>query len=118
MFGASGKRDESKRRDLGAVADKYSDIIILTEENNRDSDPKTITDQIRPGISPDTPVRFIPERADAIEAALREARPGDCVALLGKGDEPYLYIGAGKVKWPGDNNVAREALHRMGYEKQ
>lgn len=118
MFGASGKRDESKRRDLGAVADKYSDIIILTEENNRDSDPKTITDQIRPGISPDTPVRFIPKRADAIEAALREARPGDCVALLGKGDEPYLYIGAGKVKWPGDNNVAREALRKMGYGKQ
>lgn len=115
MFGASGKRDESKRKDLGAVADKYSDVIILTEENNRDSDPKTITDQIRPGISEDTEVRFLPKRRDAIEEALREAEPGDCVALLGKGDEPYLYIGAGKVKWPGDNNVAREILIAMGY---
>ena len=104
-------------REVRAIADKYSDLIILTEENNRDSDPKTITDQIRPGISPDTPVRFLPKRADAIEEALREAKPGDCVALLGKGDEPYLYIGAGKVKWPGDNNVAREVLHRMGYVK-
>ena len=52
----------------------------------------------------------------AIEAAIRHAEDGDCIVILGKGDEPYQYREDGRQPWMGDNNAAREIVRRVMYE--
>ena len=51
MFGAGGDRDTGKRKQMGEVADKYADEIIVTSDNPRNEDPAKIADMIIEGIS-------------------------------------------------------------------
>lgn len=117
VISAPGNRDESKRKELGEVTDKYADEIFLTQYDRRESDPEEIADMIMEGISDKTNVHRVMDRKNAIEKAIREAKQGDCVAVLGKGDEPYMYIGKKKVPWEGDNNIARRVLKSLMEEK-
>ena len=56
---------------------------------------------------------FVEDRKTAIEKAIRMAKPGDLVLILGKGDESYMYYEDGRVPWIGDNEAAREALRKL-----
>ena len=65
MFGAGGDRDVGKRAEMGAVAAKLSDLVIVTDDNPRSEDP----------------------------AAILEAGPGDIILLAGKGHEQGQIVG-------------------------
>ena len=117
VFGCGGDRDRTKRPLMGAVADRLSDVIVVTSDNPRTEDPTRIIDEIRRGLSAemrrDSGHRFltIVDRGQAISRAIELARPGDLVLIAGKGHEKYQAIGERVLPFD-DVVVARDALGR------
>jgi UDP-N-acetylmuramoyl-L-alanyl-D-glutamate--2,6-diaminopimelate ligase len=93
VFGAGGDRDQGKRPEMGAVAVRLADLVIVTDDNPRGEDPAAIRSAILAGAPGATEVGG---RREAIAEALRLAGPGDIVLLAGKGHETGQIIGAGK----------------------
>jgi UDP-N-acetylmuramyl-tripeptide synthetase len=90
VFGCGGDRDAGKRPLMGEVAAKLADMIIVTSDNPRTEDPAQIIAQVVRGV--DKPCLNEPDRAVAIQRAVRLARAGDIVLLAGKGHENYQEI--------------------------
>ena len=116
VFGSAGKKDIKKRRVFGEISDRYCDLIILTEDDPRDENPKNIADEISEGIQ-NTPCVFIESRYDAIRQGIEVANEGDTVLILGKGDEEYMLYEFGKEKWDGDHMVVQEVLRKFYFEQ-
>jgi UDP-N-acetylmuramoyl-L-alanyl-D-glutamate--2,6-diaminopimelate ligase len=114
VFGCGGDRDRSKRPKMGQVAAKSSDLVFVTSDNPRTEDPLAIIQDIELGMV-DLPelqrkaYRLIPDRREAIYAAIKEAKPQDIVLIVGKGHEDYQIIGIEKLYFD-DRQVVREAL--------
>ena len=88
VFGCGGDRDITKRPQMGLVAEKFADHIIITSDNSRSEDPHTIMQMIVDGLNSSTnDVQMIADRAAAIMAAIRHADPRDIVLVAGKGHE-------------------------------
>ena len=98
LFGCGGDRDRGKRPEMGAVAAKYADRIILTSDNSRSEDTAEIMDEIRSGIPAEALARTlsISDRREAIRTAVMLAQGGATVLLAGKGHETYQIIGGRK----------------------
>jgi UDP-N-acetylmuramoyl-L-alanyl-D-glutamate--2,6-diaminopimelate ligase len=103
VVGCGGNRDAAKRPIMARLAAQLSDQVILTADNPRDEDPQAIIDQMQAGLTPpaDAHVRQLPDRREAIRAAVALARPGDLVLVAGKGHETYQEIKG--VKSPFDD---------------
>jgi UDP-N-acetylmuramoyl-L-alanyl-D-glutamate--2,6-diaminopimelate ligase len=91
VFGAGGDRDRGKRALMGDVAHRLADVAIITDDNPRSEEPSSIRAAIR-AACPDA--IEIGDRAAAIAAALDMLRPGDVLAVAGKGHESGQTIGA------------------------
>ena len=97
LFGCGGDRDNSKRPEMGRVAAKYSDYVIVTSDNPRTEDPEFIISQILTGMSDTkTPYKVIENRLQAIQWALENSQSGDVLILAGKGHETYQIVGREK----------------------
>ncbi|NLY63063.1 MAG: UDP-N-acetylmuramoyl-L-alanyl-D-glutamate--2,6-diaminopimelate ligase, partial [Erysipelothrix sp.] len=108
VFGSAGERDILKRSILGEIADKYSDMIILTEDDPRNESVVAISKQIAEGIEQNYIV--IENRYDAIYQAIELANNGDIILVLGKGNDLYMALDSGKETYMGDVNIVREIL--------
>ncbi len=107
VFGCGGDRDRGKRPMMGAVADRFADVRIVTSDNPRNEDPLSIIEQIRSGMQGDCQV--IEERARAIAQAINKARINDTVLIAGKGHEDYQEIAG--VRHPfSDSEMAQRTL--------
>ncbi|MGB9094109.1 MAG: UDP-N-acetylmuramoyl-L-alanyl-D-glutamate--2,6-diaminopimelate ligase [Gallionella sp.] len=112
VFGCGGDRDRGKRAMMGTVAEKYSDLCIVTSDNPRSENPDAIIAEIVGGMSGKNH-EVIVDRAAAIQGAIRLARRGDTVLIAGKGHEDYQEISG--VKHPfNDVSVAQQALRKTG----
>lgn len=111
VFGAGGDRDRGKRRILGEVAGRYSEIVIITTDNPRSEDPVKICEEIKEGvfISGQDKVLTIIDRQKAIEKAIEMANQNFVVVLLGKGHENYQIV-KDKVYPFSDVKVAIKAI--------
>ena len=87
VFGCGGNRDKGKRPAMGEIAERLSDLVILTSDNPRDEDPQVILDEIRAGMIRDC--QIVPDRAAAIAQAVARAQAGDVILIAGKGHENY-----------------------------
>jgi UDP-N-acetylmuramoyl-L-alanyl-D-glutamate--2,6-diaminopimelate ligase len=92
VLGAGGDRDQGKRPVMGAAAASGADLLIVTDDNPRTEDPARIRAQVMAGAMAGERIE-IAGRRDAIAEAVRRARPGDVVALLGKGHERGQEVG-------------------------
>jgi UDP-N-acetylmuramoyl-L-alanyl-D-glutamate--2,6-diaminopimelate ligase len=108
VFGAGGDRDRSKRPQMGEVASRLADRVIVTSDNPRSEDPDSIVDQILAGTGPDAERE--PDRRRAIELAMTSAAPGDVVVVAGKGHEQGQEFEGGRKEPFDDVTVVREAL--------
>ena len=88
VLGCGGNRDKGKRSKMGEIASRLSDFVIITSDNPRNEDPKTIIKDIEKGIKGDNYI-VIPDRNVAISMAVELASPGDIVLVAGKGHEEY-----------------------------
>jgi UDP-N-acetylmuramoyl-L-alanyl-D-glutamate--2,6-diaminopimelate ligase len=104
LFGAGGDRDKGKRPQMGAVATRLADVVIVTDDNPRGEDPAAIRAAIMAGAAGAIEV---PGRREAIADAIRIARPGDIVLVAGKGHETGQIVGDRVLPFD-DALVARE----------
>jgi UDP-N-acetylmuramoyl-L-alanyl-D-glutamate--2,6-diaminopimelate ligase len=104
VFGAGGDRDQGKRPEMGAVAMRLSDLVIVTDDNPRSEDPAAIRRDIMVGAPG---AREVGGRREAIEAAVAEAVEGDIILLAGKGHEQGQIVGDRVLPFD-DVQVARE----------
>ncbi len=112
VFGCGGDRDAGKRPKMGRAAARFSDVVIVTNDNPRTEDPKHIVVQIVPGLAGGAARCLIEyDRARAIQRAIDLAGPGDVVLIAGKGHEDYQIVGRRKLPFD-DRIIAREALSR------
>jgi UDP-N-acetylmuramoyl-L-alanyl-D-glutamate--2,6-diaminopimelate ligase len=118
VFGAGGDRDKEKRPLMGHVAEKYSDIIILTSDNPRSEDPVKIIEDIKRGMKLIKETYEIVDREKAIEKAICLAEKNDIVLLAGKGHERYQIIGDKEIPFD-DLKIAKKyiRLKKMGMKK-
>lgn len=93
VFGCGGNRDVGKRPVMGRIASELSTIVVVTSDNPRREDPKTIVDQIIAGVCPGAEVHTEIRRREAIRLGLAMAGRGDVVLIAGKGHETYQVIG-------------------------
>lgn len=117
VFGSAGRRDEAKRPLQGEVAGRLCDVVVVTEEDDRDQDGEQIMNQIaegaeRAGKARNTNLFLIHDRARAIAKAVEMAKPDDTVLLLGKGHEKSILTNFGKKDWD-EVGVARKALQQL-----
>ncbi len=104
VFGAGGDRDTGKRAEMGTVAARLADRVIVTDDNPRSEDPATIRAAIMAAAPGATEIAG---RREAIRVAIVEAGPDDVVLLAGKGHEQGQIVGD-KVLPFDDVTVARE----------
>ena len=109
VFGCGGDRDRGKRAPMGAAAVESADRVIVTDDNPRTEDPQQIIADILAGAPSLDRLQVVPDRAAAIERAIRLAAPGDVILVAGKGHESVQVTG--EVRRPfSDVAVARAAL--------
>lgn len=117
LFGSAGRRDEAKRAIQGELAGKYADEVVVTEEDDRDVDGMEIMDQIAKGAEKAGKVRgknlfLVHDRTEAIQFAVRQAKKGDTVLLLGKGHEKTIERADGEHPWD-EIATARTAIKSL-----
>lgn len=117
VHGGAGRRDESTRSMRGEILGKYSDIVIITEDDSRDEDPATIAEQFVQGAKQAGKVvnqnLFVElNRRAAIRQALSLAQPGDLVLILGKGHEKTILRANGAEPFE-DTKVTAELLREL-----
>ncbi len=114
IFGSAGLRDRAKRRLMGRVSGRLADFTIITAEDPRTEDVRTICTEIAAGVAEFAPPeRFliVPDRAEAIRAGVFMAQAGDVVASFGKGHERSMCYGEIEYPWS-DQEAMRTALRQ------
>ena len=117
VFGCGGDRDRGKRPLMGAAAARGADVVIVTSDNPRSEDPQAIIAEILEGVQAQRASgadAVLADRAEAIAAACVRARPGDVVAICGKGHETGQEFADVTIPFD-DRIVARAALQEAGW---
>ncbi len=110
VFGCGGNRSSDRRIGMGQASGEYADFTVITTDNPRDEEPMAIIEQIVEGIEPtEGDYMIVPDRTDAIEAAISMAEPGDLVLIAGKGHENYQIIKGVKSHYD-DREVAASVI--------
>jgi UDP-N-acetylmuramoyl-L-alanyl-D-glutamate--2,6-diaminopimelate ligase len=93
VFGAGGDRDPGKRSLMGAVAERFADKVVLTDDNPRTEDAQKIVEDICAGLKKPGAVHIEHDRGHAISLALQHAAADDIVLVAGKGHETVQLVG-------------------------
>jgi UDP-N-acetylmuramyl-tripeptide synthetase len=96
LFGCGGDRDRGKRSEMGAVAARLADRIVVTSDNPRGEPPEAIIQDILAGCEGAAPLVEV-DRATAISLVIAEAAAGDTVLIAGKGHETYQEIAGARI---------------------
>lgn len=110
VFGCGGDRDPSKRPIMGGIAQKLSDIAILTSDNPRTENPEKIIEDVLKGMAGDNYIVEI-DREKAIMKAIELAQKDDIILIAGKGHETYQILGRTKIHFD-DREIARREIVR------
>lgn len=121
LFGGAGRRDESTREERGLIAGKYSDIVIVTEDDSRDEEPEAIAEMFvrgseKAGLVRGESILTEMNRKKAIELAISLAKPKDLVLILGKGHEKTILRADGAHKFE-DLKVTKKAIEQREGQK-
>ena len=113
VFGCGGDRDRGKRPLMGAVAERFADRVIVTDDNPRTENPATIVAQIVKGMEAGATAKVTVrhDRRRAIETAIAGAAAGDIVLVAGKGHETTQTIG-GRVRELNDRDIVAAVPER------
>ncbi len=110
VFGCGGDRDRGKRPQMGAIAARLADHVVVTSDNPRSEDPQAIIEEIAKGIAGKDFLK-IRDRREAIEKTVLEAGDDDVIVIAGKGHETYQVLGDQVVHFD-DREEAEFALKK------
>lgn len=100
VFGSVGDRAQLRRQEVGLISGKRADLSIVTTDDPGFEDPKAICEEIAGYVrQAGGACRVIPDRRQAVFAALDEAKAGDIVLILGKGHETAQKVRGEKVPY-------------------
>ncbi|MGL4989196.1 MAG: UDP-N-acetylmuramoyl-L-alanyl-D-glutamate--2,6-diaminopimelate ligase [Cetobacterium sp.] len=108
VFGCGGDRDKIKRPIMAKIAEKYSDIVIVTSDNPRTENSDDIISDIVKGFENKNYIVEI-DRKEAIKKAVLKAEKNDIILIAGKGHETYQILGTTKIHFD-DREIAIEAI--------
>jgi UDP-N-acetylmuramoyl-L-alanyl-D-glutamate--2,6-diaminopimelate ligase len=111
VFGCGGERDTEKRPRMGELADRLANVVWLTTDNPRGELPTEIAAMVRAGAIGRAIWHDVPDRREAIGAAVDWAGPCDVVVIAGRGPETHQQLADGLVPCL-DSDVVREALRQ------
>ncbi|MBF91581.1 MAG: UDP-N-acetylmuramoyl-L-alanyl-D-glutamate--2,6-diaminopimelate ligase [Rickettsiales bacterium] len=113
VFGCGGDRDRGKRSIMTKIAVKFSDQVILTNDNPRFEDPKSIIGDMIAEINDDNlkKITKIESRDHAIKNSINIIKPNDILLIAGKGHENYQIIGKKKIPFS-DKKIALKYLSK------
>ena len=117
VFGADGDRDSTKRTELGAIAARLADVVIVTDYHPRSEDPALIREALLAGARgarPDGDILELPDPASAVREAVARAGSGDVIFYAGPGHEVYREVAGKKIAFDAREDV-RRALREAGY---
>lgn len=112
---AGGGRDTSRRPKMGALAGKWCDQVVVTNEDPYDEDPNKIIEQVATGAKTEgkrlnIDLHVLADRREGIMTAISLAQPGDIVVCSGKGSEQAIVVARGKkIPWD-ERRVVKELL--------
>ena len=101
---------------MGGLANKYASLVIVTDEDPYDEDPRQIAEAVATGVT-STPKKIIMDRREAIRVALKSATGDSVVIITGKGTDPYIMRAGGTKELWSDAEVAREELEMVLKER-
>lgn len=107
VFGCGGERDRGKRPEMGAIAERLADRLIVSDDNPRGESGDAIVAAILAGMSMPQRAAVQRDRAAAIADAIGAARAGDVVLVAGKGHEPYQEIAGVRHRFDDAEVVSR-----------
>jgi UDP-N-acetylmuramoyl-L-alanyl-D-glutamate--2,6-diaminopimelate ligase len=107
VFGCGGDRDRGKRPQMGEVARRLADRVVITDDNPRSEPPSQIVKEILSGISDRIGVDVVHDRASAIEDSIVNAGPDDLVVIAGKGHETYQEVAGERLPFSDAAEVRR-----------
>ncbi len=99
VFGCGGDRDKSKRTKMGEISEKFSTMSILTSDNPRSEDPKSICKEIAKGFKSKKKFLIEEDREQAFRQAIEKAKPGDTLLIAGKGHEKFQIFSTKTVEF-------------------
>ncbi len=108
VFGCGGNRDKGKRPQMGAIAEKLADRVVITNDNPRLETPEQIVDEILNGFEGKN-YQLIQNREKAIQSVINQAEKQDCIVIAGKGHENYQDIQGVRYAFS-DQMVVKKAL--------
>lgn len=111
VIGCGGERDRKKRPEMGRIAAKLADFVVLTSDNSRSERAQDIISEMIAGFDRRTPHAVIVDRRRAIEYTVDHAERGDVILLAGKGHEQYEIDAAGRHPFD-EKAVAQLAAER------
>jgi UDP-N-acetylmuramoyl-L-alanyl-D-glutamate--2,6-diaminopimelate ligase len=117
VFGADGDRDTTKRADMGAIAARGADAVVITDFHPRFEDPVAIRAALLAGARaavPDAELYEVPDPRAGFRAALALATEGDVVLYAGPGHEDYQEVAGHHLPYSARDD-AREALREAGW---
>ena len=110
IIGAGGNRDIGKRSIIGKIASKFSDYVIITDDNPRFENPALIRSQIMKSCPK---AIEIADRSEAILTGVNQLKSGDVLIIAGKGHENYQIYGNNQYPF-NDAEEASLALEALG----
>ncbi len=118
VFGCGGNRSKDRRYSMGEIGGRLADLSIITADNSRYEKVEDIMADIRGSIEK-TGGAFleIPDRRDAIRHSILHAKPGDMIAVIGKGHEDYQEINGVRHHFL-DREAIEETIKELGDEIQ
>ena len=111
LFGCGGDRDKGKRPQMGEIAARLADRVVLTSDNPRSEKPEAILDEIERGMSGARNYERVADRREAIARTVAAATADDVIVIAGKGHETYQVVGDRVVHFD-DREEAELALRK------
>jgi len=112
ILGCGGDRDNSKRALMGNALLVGCDFAVFTSDNPRSESATAILQQMTEGLQLTDKAVIELDRKQAIDLAVKMAKPEDVILLMGKGHEVGQEING--VKTPFDDRVElAESIKRL-----